>query len=101
MVERSEVNVVSEVEYLGKLILTDTRCGLREAWDGRLPANHDWRYGEGGTRNFHRDFMRGQAKVTGSKWSLPGNPHQPMTRADAKAYEKALVERWGVRLSQS
>lgn len=98
---RSQVKVVSEAEHLGKLVLTSTWRSLREAWDNELPAGHDWRYGERGARNFPRDFERGQMKVTGSKWGLPGVPGQPMTQAEAKAYYEQLMKRWGVKLSPS
>ncbi|PLS85656.1 MAG: hypothetical protein CYG60_11450 [Actinobacteria bacterium] len=67
VVERSEVKVVSEKESLGKLVLSLSWRELRKLWDDHLPTNHAWRYGEEGTRNFYRDFTRGQKAVTASK----------------------------------
>lgn len=95
VVGRGEVEVVSERESLGKLVLPHSWRKLRELWDDHLPAGHTWRYGEKGERNFYRDFMRGQEAVTGSKWGIPGYPGQPMTAEQSNRAVEEMLERWG------
>jgi len=84
MVGRSEVEVVSDAEHLGKLVLRESWRELRRLWDANLPPGHAWSYGEKNVRNFYRDFMRGQQDVTGSKWGLLAIPNQPRTAAQAR-----------------
>jgi hypothetical protein len=92
VVGRSEVEVVSEAEHLGKLVLRETWRELRRLWDANLPPGHAWHYGEEGARNFYRDFVNGQKAVTGSKWGLLAIPRQPMTAAEAKAGVDRMIE---------
>lgn len=84
VVGRSEVEVVSEAEHLGKLVLRESWRELRQLWDASFPPGHAWRYSEKNVRNFYRDFMRGQKDVTGSKWGLLAIPNQPRTAAQVK-----------------
>ena len=93
VVDRSEIEVVSEKENLGKLVLSGSWEELRKSWDKHLPANHAWRYGENGRRNFHRDFMRGQKAVTGTQDGLPGVPGQPVTQLEVRAAVEARDKR--------
>ena len=101
VVGRSEISVVSEKENLGKLVLPDSWRKLRELWDDHLPADHAWRYGENGHRNFHRDFMRGQEATTGDRGGLPGYPGQPMTSAEGVKWTNEFVERLSAQVEQN
>lgn len=101
VVERSEVKVVSEEESLGKLVLPLSWRELRKLWDDHLPTNHSWRYEEKGTRNFYRDFMRGQKAVTSSKQGLPGDPGQPVTAKKASEAFPSFVERLEAQVARN
>jgi hypothetical protein len=101
VVEQSEIEVVSEKENLGKLVLPDSWRELQKLWDDPLPTDHAWRYGENGWRNFHRDFMRGQKATTGSNWGLPGYPGQPVTSAEVTADQPGFTERLSAQIERS
>ena len=103
VVGQSKLVMVNERENLGKLVLPGTGKwrDLRKQWDDHLPADHAWRYGEIGWRNFHRDFMRGQKAVIGNRWGLPGYPGQPMTAEEAIKGSDEFIKRLSAQVEQS
>lgn len=97
VVDRGYVCVKSVEENLARIAIPKWRDMLR-SWNEDHPPGNEWHYEdeEGkGVQRFHRDFKRGQRMVIGSYSGLPGDPNQPMTRAELKAYHEHIMERWG------
>lgn len=86
VVSQSRVKVKSANENLARLQIPKWRDMLK-LWNKKYPPGSGWHY-EGehhkGVQRFQRDFKRGQLLVIGHYVGLPGDPAQPMTRAEQR-----------------
>lgn len=103
VVSLSYVRVKSIEENLARIEIPKWRDMLR-SWNKDHPPGDKWHYEdeEGkGVKRFHRDFKRGQHAVVGSDFGLPGDPNQPMTRAEFEAWYARFMERGGAKSTPS
>ena len=99
VVNLSYVRVKSANENLARLATPKWRDMLR-LWNRERPLGSKWHYEDEhgkGVQRFHRDFGRGQRTVIGCGCGLPGDPRQPMTRAESKAWHAQFLERLGAK----
>ena len=94
VLEQSELQIVNREEHLAKLAVPKWK-EKRRWWNERDPRGHKWHFHSSkdpDVRIFRRDFDRGQRAVIGTKWSLPGVPNEPMTRAEAMGRAQRILK---------